>query len=191
MRLFASLLIIVLIFVNVQQFFGALIPAYKNYLKSVQNKNETYNKLRKVEFIGKFFDDLKNKKANELSSINQIEEKGELDILLPKKFEDYELVLIINSIFRSSGFNDPNIHQFQEEKLNHPQLSFLNLIKKNFSIKTVGSYGDLINLIKNFENHSRIFEFNKLNLSKAEDKIDLSADLGVYYLGEIKPLLEK
>ncbi|MFZ8848463.1 MAG: hypothetical protein ACO2O4_04500 [Minisyncoccia bacterium] len=191
MRLFASLLIIVLIFVNVQQFFGALIPAYKNYLKSVQNKNETYNKLRKVEFIGKFFDDLKNKKANELSSINQIEEKGELDILLPKKFEDYELVLIINSIFRSSGFNDPNIYQFQEEKLNHPQLSFLNLIKKNFSIKTVGSYGDLINLIKNFENHSRIFEFNKLNLSKAEDKIDLNADLGVYYLGEIKPLLEK
>ena len=191
MRLFASLLIIILIFVNVQQFFGALIPAYKNYLKSVQNKNETYNKLRKVEFIGKFFDDLKNKKANELSSINQIEEKGELDILLPKKFEDYELVLIINSIFRSSGFNDPNIYQFQEEKLNHPQLSFLNLIKKNFSIKTVGSYGDLINLIKNFENHSRIFEFNKLNLSKAEDKIDLNADLGVYYLGEIKPLLEK
>jgi Tfp pilus assembly protein PilO len=191
MRLFASLLIIVLIFVNVQQFFGALIPAYKNYLKSVQNKNETYNKLRKVEFIGKFFDDLKNKKANELSSINQIEEKGELDILLPKKFEDYELVLIINSIFRSSGFNDPNIYQFQEEKLNHPQLSFLNLIKKNFSIKTVGSYGDLINLIKNFENHSRIFEFNKLNLSKAEEKIDLSAELGVYYLGEIKPLLEK
>ncbi len=191
MRLFVSLLIIVLIFVNVQQFFGALIPAYKNYLKSVQNKNETYNKLRKVEFIGKFFDDLKNKKANELSSINQIEEKGELDILLPKKFEDYELVLVINSIFRSSGFNDPNIYQFQEEKLNHPQLSFLNLIKKNFSIKTVGSYGDLINLIKNFENHSRIFEFNKLNLSKAEDKIDLSADLGVYYLGEIKPLLEK
>ena len=191
MRLFASLLIIVLIFVNVQQFFGALIPAYKNYLKSVQSKNETYNKLRKVEFIGKFFDDLKNKKANELSSINQIEEKGELDILLPKKFEDYELVLIINSIFRSSGFNDPNIYQFQEEKLNHPQLSFLNLIKKNFSIKTVGSYGDLINLIKNFENHSRIFEFNKLNLSKAEDKIDLNADLGVYYLGEIKPLLEK
>jgi len=191
MRLFASLLIIVLIFVNVQQFFGALIPAYKNYLKSVQSKNETYNKLRKVEFIGKFFDDLKNKKGNELSSINQIEEKGELDILLPKKFEDYELVLIINSIFRSSGFNDPNIYQFQEEKLNHPQLSFLNLIKKNFSIKTVGSYGDLINLIKNFENHSRIFEFNKLNLSKAEDKIDLNADLGVYYLGEIKPLLEK
>ena len=191
MRLFVSLLIIVLIFVNIQQFFGALIPAYKNYLKSVQNKNESYNKLRKVEFIGKFFDDLKNKKANELSSINQIEEKGELDILLPKKFEDYELVLIINSIFRSSGFNDPNIFQFQEEKLNHPQLSFLNLIKKNFSIKTVGSYGDLINLIKNFENHSRIFEFNKLNLNKAEDKIDLSADLGVYYLGEIKPLLEK
>jgi len=191
MRLFASLLIIVLIFVNIQQFFSALIPAYKNYLKSVQNKNETYNKLRKVEFIGKFFDDLKNKKANELSSINQIEEKGELDILLPKKFEDYELVLIINSIFRSSGFNDPNIFQFQEEKLNHPQLSFLNLIKKNFSIKTVGSYGDVINLIKNFENHSRIFEFNKINLSKAEDKIDLSADLGVYYLGEIKPLLEK
>jgi len=191
MRLFVSLLIIVLIFVNVQQFFSALMPAYKNYLKSVQNKNETYNKLRKVEFIGKFFDDLKNKKANEIYSINQIEEKGELDILLPKKFEDYELVLIINSIFRSSGFNDPNIFQFQEEKLNHPQLSFLNLIKKNFSIKTVGSYGDLINLIKNFENHSRIFEFNKLNLNKAEDKIDLSADLGVYYLGEIKPLLEK
>ena len=191
MRLFVSLLIIVLIFVNIQQFFGALIPAYKNYLKSVQNKNETFNKLRKVEFIGKFFDDLKNKKANEIYSINQIEEKGELDILLPKKFEDYELVLIINSIFRSSGFNDPNIFQFQEEKLNHPQLSFLNLIKKNFSIKTVGSYGDLINLIKNFENHSRIFEFNKLNLNKAEDKIDLSADLGVYYLGEIKPLLEK
>lgn len=191
MRLFVSLLIIVLIFVNIQQFFGALIPAYKNYLKSVQNKNEAYNKLRKVEFIGKFFDDLKNKKANEISSINQIEEKGELDILLPKKFEDYELVLIINSIFRSSGFNDPNIFQFQEEKLNHPQLSFLNLIKKNFSIKTPGSYGDLINLIKNFENHSRIFEFNKINLSKAEDKIDLSADLGVYYLGEIKPLLEK
>jgi Tfp pilus assembly protein PilO len=191
MRLFASLLIIVLIFVNVQQFFGALIPAYKNYLKSVQNKNETYNKLRKVEFIGKFFDDLKNKKANELSSINQIEEKGELDILLPKKFEDYELVLIINSIFRSSGFNDANIYQFQEEKLNHPQLSFLNLIKKNFSIKMVGSYGDLINLIKNFENHSRIFEFNKINLRKAEEKIDLSAELGVYYLGEIKPLLEK
>jgi Tfp pilus assembly protein PilO len=191
MRLFVSLLIIVLIFVNVQQFFSALMPAYKNYLKSVQNKNESYNKLRKVEFIGKFFDDLKNKKANELSSMNQIEEKGELDILLPKKFEDYELVLIINSIFRSSGFNDPNIYQFQEEKLNHPQLSFLNLIKKNFSIKTVGSYGEVINLIKNFENHSRIFEFNKVNLSKAEDKIDLSADLGVYYLGEIKPLLEK
>jgi Tfp pilus assembly protein PilO len=167
------------------------MPAYKNYLKSVQNKNESYNKLRKVEFIGKFFDDLKNKKANEISSINQIEEKGELDILLPKKFEDYELVLIINSIFRGSGFNDPNIFQFQEEKLNHPQLSFLNLIKKNFSIKTVGSYGDVINLIKNFENHSRIFEFNKVNLSKAEDKIDLNADLGVYYLGEIKPLLEK
>ena len=191
MRLFASLLIIVLIFVNIQQFFSALIPAYKNYLKSVQNKNEAYNKLKKVEFIGKFFDDLKNKKANEISSINQIEEKGELDILLPQKFEDYELVLIINSIFRSSGFNDPNIYQFQEEKLNHPQLSFLNLIKKNFSIKMVGSYGDVINLIKNFENHSRIFEFNKINLSKAEDKIDLSADLGVYYLGEIKPLLEK
>jgi len=191
MRLFVSLLIIVLIFVNIQQFFGALIPAYKNYLKSVQNKNEAYNKLKKVEFIGKFFDDLKNKKANEISSINQIEEKGELDILLPQKFEDYELVLIINSIFRSSGFNDPNIYQFQEEKLNHPQLSFLNLIKKNFSIKMVGSYGDVINLIKNFENHSRIFEFNKVNLSKAEDKIDLNADLGAYYLGEIKPLLEK
>jgi Tfp pilus assembly protein PilO len=191
MRLFVSLLIIVLIFVNIQQFFNALIPAYKNYLKSVQNKNEAYNKLKKVEFIGKFFDDLKNKKANEISSINQIEEKGELDILLPQKFEDYELVLIINSIFRSSGFNDPNIYQFQEEKLNHPQLSFLNLIKKNFSIKMVGNYGDVINLIKNFENHSRIFEFNKINLSKAEDKIDLSADLGVYYLGEIKPLLEK
>jgi Tfp pilus assembly protein PilO len=191
MRLFVSLLIIVLIFVNIQQFFGALIPAYKNYLKSVQNKNEAYNKLKKVEFIGKFFDDLKNKKANEISSINQIEEKGELDILLPQKFEDYELVLIINSIFRSSGFNDPNIYQFQEEKLNHPQLSFLNLIKKNFSIKMVGSYGDVINLMKNFENHSRIFEFNKVNLSKAEDKIDLNADLGAYYLGEIKPLLEK
>jgi Tfp pilus assembly protein PilO len=191
MRLFVSLLIIVLIFLNIQQFFGALIPAYKNYLKSVQNKNEAYNKLKKVEFIGKFFDDLKNKKANEISSINQIEEKGELDILLPQKFEDYELVLIINSIFRSSGFNDPNIFQFQEEKLNHPQLSFLNLIKKNFSIKMVGSYGDVINLIKNFENHSRIFEFNKINLSKAEDKTDLNADLGVYYLGEIKPLLEK
>jgi len=191
MRLFINLLIIILIFVNIQQFFNNLAPAYKNYLNSVQNKNEAYNKFRQVEFIGKFFDDFKNQKINELSSINQIEEKGELDILLPKKFEDYELVLIINSIFRSSGFNDPNIYQFQEEKLSHPQLSFLNLLKKNFSFKIEGTYGDIVNLIKNFENHSRIFEINNLSLSREEDKISLEANLGVYYLGEIKPLLEK
>jgi len=191
MRLFVNLLIIVLIFVNLQQFFNTLIPAYKNYLQSVQDKNEVYTKSRRIEIIGKFFDDLKNTRANELSSINQIEEKGELDILLPKRFEDYELVLIINSIFRSSGFNDANIYQFQEEKLTHPQLSFLNLIKKNFSFKIETNYPDAINLLKNFENHSRIFEVNKINLSKAEDKISFNADLGVYYLGGIKPLLEK
>ena len=191
MKLFVNLLIIVLIFVNLQQFFNTLIPAYKNYLQSAQDKNEVYTKSRKIEIIGKFFDDLKNTRANELSSINQIEEKGELDILLPKRFEDYELVLIINSIFRSSGFNDANIYQFQEEKLTHPQLSFLNLIKKNFSFKIETNYPDAINLLKNFENHSRIFEVNKINLSKAEDKISFNADLGVYYLGGIKPLLEK
>jgi len=191
MRLLANLLIILLIFINLQQFFNNLIPAYKNYLNVAQNKNEAYNRLKKVESINKFFDDFRNKKASEISSINQIEEKGELDILLPQKFEDYELILIVNSIFRSAGFNDPNVYQFEEEKLNHPQLSFLSLVKKNFSFKTEGSYENVLNLIRTFENHSRIFEINSLVLSKSENVINVEASLGTYYLGEIKPPLEK
>ncbi len=186
MRLLVNLLIIILIFVNIQQFLNSLLPAYKNYLNVVQKKNEVFNKLKKVETIGKLFDKFRNEKSTEISSIAELEKSGQFDILLPKKFNDYELTLIINSIFRNSGFNDINIYQFEESKIKHPQLDSLELVKENFSFKITGNYDNLFNLIKNFENHTRFFEFNSLNLTKAEENILLNANVGTYYLGEAK-----
>jgi Tfp pilus assembly protein PilO len=181
MRLFINLVIVILFFVALILFLNSFIPAYKNYSVSVQNKNEALNKLSKTSFVNQTISTLLQK--DEIKKIYATEEKGYFDFYLPKKFNDYDLTLLINSIFRSSGFREPNIYQFQKEEVPIPNLENHKILKISFSVTQDGKYDDILNLIKNFENHSRIFTINSLTLTQKENNlIEANINISTFYM---------
>lgn len=185
MRLAIYLLILILIFFIIQQFVGLIIPKYNELLKLSQEKNEAENKLKKVEI----FKDLINKIMNDPTSLKIYEAKkqGLLDLYLPTKFEDFELVLIINAIFRSSGLGEPNVYKFSEEKISIPNISGVELTKKTFEVSFKSSFNDLVNLLKNFENYSRFFEVENLSIKKEENNLlGIQLTISYFYLSKVE-----
>ncbi|MGC8981657.1 MAG: hypothetical protein ACP5JU_01780 [Minisyncoccia bacterium] len=181
MRLFINLIIVILIFIALILFLNSFIPAYKNYSVSVQNKNEALNKLSKTSLVNQLISGLLQK--DEIKKIYATEEKGYFDFYIPKKFNDYDLTLLINSIFRSSGFPEPNIYQFKQEEISIPNLENHKILKVSFDVNQSGRYDDILNLIKNFENHSRIFKINSLTLTKKENNlIEANINISTYYM---------
>ena len=186
MRLAISLIILILIFFIVQQFFGVLVPKYNDLLKSSQDKNEAVNKLHKVELIKNKINEILNKDV--IPKIYSAEKEGWLDLYLPKKYEDYELTLMINALFRSSNLGEPNVYKFSDEKLEIPNIPSLVINKKVFEVSFKSNLNDLLTLLSNIENYSRFFEVESLDIKKEENNLlGVKIKLAYFYLGGIKP----
>lgn len=186
MRLLVNLIIILLIFTFFILFVNKFIPAYKAYSISTQNKNEALTKLLKASLINKNLTNLLKK--NEVSQIYATEQKGYFDFYLPKKFNDYDLILLINSIFRANGFVEPNTYNFNKEQIPIPNLENHKILKVTFNTSLEGRYEDIVNLIKTFENHSRIFKINSVKLIKKSNEgknlIEADINISTFYMEE-------
>ena len=169
MRLLINLLMIVLVFSVAILFFNKFIPAYKKYSLSTQNKNEAINRLTKLSLLTTSLNELLNK--DEIKQIYNTQKKGYFDFYLPKKFSDYEMVILINSIFRSNGFPEPNIFNFTQEKISLPNITSNKILKIKFSFSQTGKYEDIIRLIKSFEEHSRLFDIDSVTLSLRDNNL--------------------
>ena len=186
MRLAVSLIILILIFFIVQQFLGVVVPKYNDLIKSAQDKNEAINKLNKVESIKKKINEIVSKEI--FPKIYSAEKDGLLDLYLPKKYEDYELILIINALFRSSNLGEPNVYKFEEDKIELPNISSVIINKKIFEVSFKATLNDLLLLLSNIENYSRFFEVESLSIKKEENNLlGVKIKLAYFYLGGIKP----
>lgn len=185
MKLAINLLIIILIFFIIHQFFNSILPKYNELVKLSIDKNEAKNKLKKVELFKKTLDKIINDPSS--LKIYKAKEEGLLDLYLPTKFEDFELILIINTLFRSSGLGEPNVFTFSEGAIKLPNIPSAELTKKSFDISLKASLNDLLNLLTNFENYSRFFEIENLDIKKEENNLlGIRMSISYFYLSQIK-----
>lgn len=185
MRLAINLIIIILIFFILQQFFGVVVPKYKELLRLSEDKNVAENKLKKIEIFKSAIEKIANDPT--VLKIYETKKQGILDLYLPTDFQDYELILIINTIFRSSGLGEPNIYQFSDDKISLPNIPSAQLTKKVFEVSFKASLNDLLNLLKNFENYSRFFEIENLDIKKEDNLLGIKMKVAYFYLSQIKP----
>lgn len=186
MRLAVNLLIIVLLFAIINQIITRVVPAYRELLKSSEQKNEALNKLKNLEIIKKGLEDILN--SQDAGYIYEFKKEGLLDIYLPTQFKDYELILLVNTIFRSSNLEEPNIYSFKDGEIEIPDIPSVKIGKKTFEVNFITNYENLINLLSNFENYSRFFDIENLSIKKAEEgKLNVSASISYMYLSQIKP----
>jgi len=185
MRLAINLIIIILIFFILQQFFGVVVPKYKELLRLSEDKNVAENKLKKIEIFKSAIEKIANDPM--ALKIYETKKQGILDLYLPTDFQDYELILIINTIFRSSGLGEPNIYQFSDDKISLPNIPSAQLTKKVFEVSFKASLNDLLNLLKNFENYSRFFEIENLDIKKEDNLLGIKMKVAYFYLSQIKP----
>ncbi len=185
MRLAINLIIIILIFFILQQFFGVVVPKYNELLRLSEDKNVAENKLKKIEIFKSAIEKIANDPM--ALKIYETKKQGILDLYLPTDFQDYELILIINTIFRSSGLGEPNIYQFSDDKISLPNIPSAQLTKKVFEVSFKASLNDLLNLLKNFENYSRFFEIENLDIKKEDNLLGIKMKVAYFYLSQIKP----
>lgn len=190
MRLAVNLLIIILVFIIINQALVNLLPAYRELLKSSENKNEVLNQLKKIEIFKKDLEAIIN--SPNTKYIYEAKQQGLLDIYLPSQFNDYELIILVNTIFRSSGLEEPNVYEFQDGLKDIPNLPSLKIGKKTFRVNFVTNYENLLNLLSNLENYSRFFEIENISIKKSEEgKLNIQATISYLYLSQIKPLINK
>ncbi|MEM0231618.1 MAG: hypothetical protein QXG78_00710, partial [Candidatus Methanomethyliaceae archaeon] len=175
----------ILIFFILQQFFGVVVPKYNELLRLSEDKNVAENKLKKIEIFKSAIEKIANDPM--ALKIYETKKQGILDLYLPTDFQDYELILIINTIFRSSGLGEPNIYQFSDDKISLPNIPSAQLTKKVFEVSFKASLSDLLNLLKNFENYSRFFEIENLDIKKEDNLLGIKMKVAYFYLSQIKP----
>jgi hypothetical protein len=180
MRLLINLIFIVLFFFFFNNVVNGLIPAYKIFLKTSEEKNLVENELLITKAIENQFKFLQ---SEQVASIVKTKKSGYFDYYLPSKFIDYELTMFINQIFYISNLPQPNIYSFNKEEINHPLFKKIKITKYSFSVNQVLSYNDLIKLINNFENSSRIFTIDNLTLKSTPQSnlIETNMQISTYY----------
>lgn len=180
MRLLINLIFIILFFFFINSVFTSLIPSYKNYLSSAKAKNEIENELIKTKAIEEQFKFLQSKSV---ADILKIKKANFFDYFLPSKFIDYELTMFINQIFYISNFPQPNIYSFNKTEFTHPEFKKAKMTKFSFSVSEKSNLDDLIKLINNLENSSRIFVIESINFSPASEGnvINTSLNISTYY----------
>lgn len=182
MRLLVNLIFIILFFIFFNSLFNSLFPNYKNFLNSVKQKNEIKNELLKTKEIEKQFQFLQ---SESVEGILKTKKSGYFDYFLPSKFINYELTMFINQLFFISGFPQPNIYSFNKSEFTHPDFKKAKIIKLNFSVNEKSKWEELLRLINNLENSSRIFVVESINFKPTNDNnIEANLNISTYYYGE-------
>ncbi|GIW66324.1 MAG: hypothetical protein KatS3mg095_0222 [Candidatus Parcubacteria bacterium] len=180
MRLLVNLIFIILFFVLVNSVFTSLIPAYRNFLNSSEEKNKFENELLEVKALK---DQFKILESEQIGSIVKIKKSGYLDYFLPSKYIDYELTMFINQLFYIAGFTQPNVYSFNKEEIIHPQFNKNKATKFSFTITEQTNLDNLLKLISTLENSSRIFEIESLTLQRNNENnnLDVNMKISTYY----------
>ncbi|MCS7184091.1 MAG: hypothetical protein NZ866_01945 [Patescibacteria group bacterium] len=180
MRLLVNLIFIILFFVLLNSIFSYLIPTYRNYLSSAEEKNKVENELLETKAIEEQFKFLQ---SNEIADILKIKKSGFLEYFLPSKFIDYELTIFINQLFFLAGFKQPNIYSFNKEEIVHPEFKKAKLTKFSFSFSDKSDFNSLLKLINTLENSSRIFDIESLSLKRSAEgnNIEFTFKASTYY----------
>lgn len=182
MRLLVNLIFIILFFIFLNNIFNSLIPAYKIFLNSTKQKNETRNELLKTKEIEK---QIKFLQSEQVADILKVKKSGYFDYFLPSKFIDYELTMFINQLFYIADFPQPNVQYFERSEFNHPDFKKAKITKLNFSITEIGNFDKIIKLINILENSSRIFIIDSIRLIPAgENKVEANLSISTYYYNQ-------
>jgi hypothetical protein len=178
MRLAINLIFILLLFNFVNQTLNKVLPAYKNFLNSSESKNQKENELLKVRELNKKFEFLQK---DIIKKIYEKKQSGYLDDYLPDNFVDYEFTIFLNALLSSNQFPQPHIQNFSQEIINHPNYKNIKFKKISFSINHTGSFSEILRLINVFQSSSRIFEIEKLTMSKNNGNINANLLISTYY----------
>lgn len=180
MRLLVNLIFIILFFVLINSILNSLIPSYKIYLNSVEEKNKIEFELLKTKRLEEQF---RFFQSNSIADIIKAGKSGYFNYFLPSNFIDYELTIFINQLFLISGFPQPNIYSFAKEEITHPQFKKSKITKFTFSVTERGKLDEIIKLINNLENSSRIFTIESIDLKPLTENNEVEANLKIstYY----------
>jgi len=178
MRLTINLIFIILIFNFINDVFNKVLPSYKEFLKSSEVKNQKENELAKIKELNKKFEFLQQ---DIIKNIYNQKQSGYWDDYLPDKFVDYEFTIFLNALLSSNQFPQPHIQNFSQEIINAPNYKNIKLKKITFSLNHSGSFNDLLKLINVFQSSSRIFEIERLNISKGDGNINANLLISTYY----------
>ncbi|GIW65943.1 MAG: hypothetical protein KatS3mg094_462 [Candidatus Parcubacteria bacterium] len=180
MRLLINLIFIILFFFFINSVFNSLIPSYRNYLNSVEEKNKVENELMLTKSVKEQFEFLQLK---DVVNIVKLKKDNYFDYFLPSNYIDYELTMFINQLFYIAGFPQPNVYSFNQEEIIHPQIKNAKVSKLSFSIMEEETLDNIIKLISTLENSSRIFEIETLDLKRGKENnlINSSLKISTYY----------
>ena len=182
MRFIIKLFILFLIVEVFLSFGNSVRPAYVKVIAAsdaYRQQQEKTNQINKLEDLAKVIES-----RQDFQRLAQDESEFFMDQYLPSSFKEYEAVAIISSVLKKNGFPSTGIAFEDKGKIAVSGTGQSPISEKSISFSVRGSYNQMMGLMKDIENHSRVFAIKSVTLS-GEDIVTGSFIISTYYLNPI------
>lgn len=174
MRIIVNLIVLFLIYQITTGFFKTTLPRYREITAALQVRNAEQQKFDQIKTMGTFFEGLFGRPDIQSLALS----KKYFEIYLPTDFKDYAALAILNSLLRQNNFplRDINFTAGQIKPI--PGVNLPNIKENKFKLTLEGRYNQITDLIKNIEQHSRVFNVDEIKIERDKNGL-LKADLDI------------